>query len=419
MPKRLFLYLSAVVLLSGCNGIQPNPAAPASLIGGAPPAPAPAGPLDDSGGTPPVASLPISVSPANSAMSAIWRPLSTQPDQGVPFVAPRFVANGTATVVTGSGTSALLFAPTLLQPVVQGTSVTVSWVAAAAGNPPSGWKLIWSAGSAAGSASFGAGTTSTHADKVAPGNYSVTVCAINSAGAYLDFCSGVVTFSINPQYPNPPRNLAYRVAANGTTVTLSWDAPAGGGDVDQYIVLYQGREIPVGKSPTVSGDLAPGTYLVGVLARNRTGDSAAVKITILVVQLRGTYSGAFRATTPITRVFDDGSCTWNAIYAGNINVSLTPQASGSVTGSVRISGTWSATLSSSTRPCVNNASGSYDSTGTARGTMSGFSATGINMGLATGGFTGQVTGSTVFGTLTAAYKNGYGTATKGVTLPGS
>ncbi|MCX6551362.1 MAG: hypothetical protein NTY02_10230 [Acidobacteria bacterium] len=443
-------FLVSGFLMSGCGGDGLSPpttpsdvaqsapgvgqAADGRTAGSAPAGTArvaPAGPNDVVDGSAPLTVPPASVASFDGAVpSATWRPLSTPVAQPVAFVGPQFGPNGSSQAgvavgaggskpsATGADATGAIIAPALLPPVVDGASVTIAWVPIPGGDQPTGWRLVWSTSSEAGSFSFGVGTLSARADGVWPGNYSVTVCAVNSAGAYLDFCSRVQTFSITPQYPNPPRNLRYTVAGNGTTVTLEWDAPAQPPPVDEYVVLYQGQRIPVGGSLRAAGDLAPGTYLVGVLARNRSGESAAATITIQVVQPRGTYSGPFRATTTIRRDFTDGRCYWYTIYAGNILVTLTTQSNGSVSGSVRVSGTWSATLTSQTRPC-RSASGTYNDTAPASGTRTAFSADGIDMDIATGSFRGQIVDSTVLGTLSNAYKYGSGFATWTGSLPGS
>jgi hypothetical protein len=435
------LLLASGIVIAGCDGGSPSqPASPSAItapVSDARPAvkspaadPAPAGPDDASDTGVSTSSSPASAAATDEpAPSVQWRTPEPVIDHPEEFVGPQFVPGGgtqpdafaARTSATGANDLALpsaVYAPTLLPPVVSGDSVTVTWVPAAGGDQPREWRLIWSTPSQAGAFVFPVGTTTARGDGVWPGNYSVVVCAVNNAGSYLDTCSAVGTFTITPQYPNPPTNLRYETASNGTTVTLRWNPPSSGPAVDEYVILYQGQRIPVGRNLSVTADLAPGSYLVGVLSRNRSGESAAATITIQVVQRAGSYAGPFRTTGTITRYFTDGRCSWSIIYAGNIYVTLTTQSNGSVSGQVRVNGTWSATLTSQSRPCT-SASGRYDSTVSLSGTRSYFSGSGLNIDLSTGAFGGNVSGTAVSGSLTIDYRHGTGTATWWGTLPGA
>jgi hypothetical protein len=321
-----------------------------------------------------------------------------------------FRGSGNETLSANSpavGAAGVLNPPRNLRASVNGTRVTLAW------DPPDGGGVTTYVVLFKG-AEYPVGNVTAASGDVPAGTYLVAVLARYASG---DSAAVTVNITVGGQPPNPPRNL--RQSVSGTVVTLTWDQPAeGGGPVTTYVLLFQGSEFPLGNVLTKSGTVAPGKYLVGLLARNAAGDSAAATVDVTVAAEVGSYSGPFRGSGTITRRFVDGTCSWKVIYAGNISVTVTPQTPPFVGGSVRVSGTWSASEgTSSTLTCIDG-SGSYDSTGAISGTSSGFSAT-TNMDLATGTFTGGISGTVVIGSLTADYRNGTGTVTMGVTLPGS
>jgi hypothetical protein len=88
--------------------------------------------------------------------------------------------------------------------------------------------------------------------------------------------------------PSAPQNLQASVV--GTTLTLSWQAPAQGTPVSTYIVragtgpglsnVYDG---PVGTATTVTSPVANGTYHIRVLAQNATGVGPATADVVATV----------------------------------------------------------------------------------------------------------------------------------------
>jgi hypothetical protein len=181
-------------------------------------------------------------------------------------------------------------------------------------------------------------------------------------------------------------------------------------------VLFGSREFPVGLVTSISGSVAPGRYLLAVLARNASGSSAAATCEVAVGGNQGTYQGSFNRTGTITRSFPDGTCTWLITYSGTVTLALT-QGTGGMTGTIRVNGAWSVPegTPSGSMTCFSG-SGSYDSTSPVSVSGTNIARTGIDMDLATGSFSGSLSGTTVTGNLTAAYSYGSGTVTIPVTL---
>jgi hypothetical protein len=202
---------------------------------------------------------------------------------------------------------------------------------------------------------------------------------------------------------------------------LIWGAPAPntGGAVITYVVVFDGGEYPVGLATTISGTVPPGRYLLGVFARNAAGQSAVAtcEVTVGGPAAQETYSGSFSGTGTISRSGDLGTCTWQETYQGTITLTLMEQ-SGGLTGSIRVNGTASGPAGTSNSPDLNCLAGSvpFDSTNPVIISGTNFARSGIAMYHSTGTFSGNRSGSTVSGTISAKYNNGTGNTTIPVTL---
>lgn len=362
--------------------------------------------------------------PGTAAPAVAWRPAAPiQSTQSVSSVAAPFTLDGSSRSTLVSSTdgrlgAALVGPPALDWPSVdiERRTVTVTW-SRGFGDAPVFWILQYTApGGVGGSFDIPGTTTSITAQLPYEGGYSVRVRGCDAAGC-SDW-SQTRTFELRSSIPGPPRNV--RATANGTTVTMSWDPPATGGPPTTYVVVFNGEFYPVGLATAVSGTVAPGRYLLAVLARNASGDSAAVtvEVTVLGPTTQGTYSGSFSGSGPITRVFTwPATCTWQVTFTGTITLSLTQQLDG-LTGSIRVSGTRSEPPGTSTSPsftCLPG-SGSYDDTQPVIISGTNIARTGLSMSHSTGTFSGNLSGTTVTGTLSAKYNNGTGTVVMPVTL---
>ena len=210
-------------------------------------------------------------------------------------------------------------APTGLSAAVSGTTVALTWRAAAGGCPAT--SSVIQAGSSPGLSnlanfSTGSAATSFTANNVASGVYYVRVLAANAGGTsgasneislFVSACSGP---------PSAPSGLASLVS--GSTVTLSWTAASG--SPTNYL-------IDVGSSPGSSNlgvidngaatsltasNVAAGTYYVQVQARNACGTSPASNQVADVV-------GAAPVTVTILHAFtgDDGNSPATALVQGS------------------------------------------------------------------------------------------------------
>jgi predicted phage tail protein len=174
--------------------------------------------------------------------------------------------------------------PTLLAPVVNGTSVTLAWQP----SPTAGVSYTIVAGSTSGASNLaqipvGAATT---LSAVAPaGRYFVRVRAVTPCGVAdsneIELLVGL------PPLPGAPSTLTHQVAAG--TVGLAWQSAAGA--VDGYAIeagsqpgLSNLAVIRIGNVLSFSAaGVPPGTYFVRVRAFNATGLGAASnEVTVLV-----------------------------------------------------------------------------------------------------------------------------------------
>jgi hypothetical protein len=183
--------------------------------------------------------------------------------------------------------------PTNLTASATGSTVTLSWSAPAVTSPlmermtfgPPATYII-EAGSATGAANlanFSTGNlaTSMSASGVANGTYFVRVRAANAVGVSGPSNEVPLTVGQALTPPGPPGNLV--AAATGSTVTLSWAAPASGGAPTTYVVeagnatgLANLAAFPTGNLATVlsAPGVANGTYYVRVRAGNAAGISS-------------------------------------------------------------------------------------------------------------------------------------------------
>jgi hypothetical protein len=149
-----------------------------------------------------------------------------------------------------------------------------------------------------------------------------------------------------------------------------------------------------------------------VFARSSAGDSAAVtcEATVGGGAGAGTYSGPFTGTGLISRT--GTLCTWSITYTGTVSVTLNDGTSG-LTGTINLSGSWNAPAPSAS--CLAG-SGTYGDSQPVIISGTNIARTGLSMDLSTGTFSGNLSGTTITGTLTAVYRLGPGTLAMPVTL---
>lgn len=125
---------------------------------------------------------------------------------------------------------------------------------------------------------------------VAPnGRYFVTVAATNASGVSLESDGVAFSVPIVPPPPGAPEQL--QVVVTGTSATFSWQPPATGGPVSNYVLRASASpggapiaSLTATAAPTFSvGGIPPGTYYVRVAAQNLSGiGSPSNEVTVTV-----------------------------------------------------------------------------------------------------------------------------------------
>lgn len=207
----------------------------------------------------------------------------------------RSLAN-TATTVANFRSSIGVSAPgtpTSFATSAVGTTVTMTWRAPTTGGTPTTYYIA--SGSSSGLsnlADFSTGSTATSfsAVNVGLGTYYVRVRAANGAGLGPASNESVLVVGSPSPVPNAPTGFITSVV--GTSVTMTWRAPTGGGAPTGYTIesgsssgLSNLAIIPTSNTNTFySADrVGAGTYYVRVRATNATGGSAASNESIMVV----------------------------------------------------------------------------------------------------------------------------------------
>ena len=203
-------------------------------------------------------------------------------------------AHGTSTasnevmLVVGAGGVGLPDAPTNLSAFMAGDKITMTWTPALGGGPASGY--VVEAGSSSGASNIAALDVPGASFAFSPvpnGFYFLRVRARNATGVSLPSAEVML---IAGSVPAPPSSPSLSHTVSGSTVTLSWAAPAFG-PVTEYIVeagsatgLSNLAVSRVGNVLTQSfAGVPPGTYYVRVRAVNALGASIASNERIVIV----------------------------------------------------------------------------------------------------------------------------------------
>ncbi len=177
--------------------------------------------------------------------------------------------------------------PTALTTTLTGTNVSLAWTAPATGIT----SYTFLAGTAAGSSNAASvtlpGTQTSIGGTVPGGTFFARVTATNACGTSGP--SGEVFFTIGAPDPLPvaPTNLAASVS--GSTVSLTWTAPAG--PVTGYVLeagtapgLADLGTLPIGAAPSLVVPGVPaGTYVLRVRAITTSGSGAPSSDVVAVV----------------------------------------------------------------------------------------------------------------------------------------
>ena len=274
--RRIWLFVSAAVIVSamGCSR------------GAAPTSPSRAADGPPAGTT---TSSPSST-PVLFGASAVdfARCLQAAGDSGCFAASARMQTRAVGAAATAPG------APINLATASSGSTVTLTWGAPASGDPVTTYVI--EAGSGPGLANLANVTTNStattfSASGVGAGTYYVRVRAQNATGTSAASNESILVVGsvACTSAPNAPASLA--TAVSGSTVTLTWSAPAGGCALTSY-VLQAGSSAGasdlananVGAATSyVAIAVGAGTYNVRVRAVNAYGQSAASNEVVLTV----------------------------------------------------------------------------------------------------------------------------------------
>ncbi len=225
-------------------------------------------------------------------------------------------------LVVGPRPPAVPGAPANLTATVAGSSVTLSWIAPTTGSVPTAYQV--EAGSWPGASDltvFSTGTPATGywATGVANGTYYVRVRAASAAG--LSASSNEVPVLVGPPpqvAPGAPSGLT--AAAVGSTITLSWQAPATGGAPASYRIeagsgpgLSDVADFSTGHTAATfsASGVLDGMYYLRVRATNEAGTSAPSNEAVMAVGCMGPPGtpGNFRL---VSSTRDAVAFSWNA-----------------------------------------------------------------------------------------------------------
>ncbi len=186
-------------------------------------------------------------------------------------------------------------APSAFTTSAIGTSVTMTWQAPTTGDRPTTYYIASGAASGRSDlANFSTGSTATSfsADRVGLGTYYVRVRAANAAGIGSESNESILVVGASAPIAVPGAPTSFVTSAFGTTVTMTWRAPATGGTPTTYYIasgsssgLSDLAYYSTGSTATsFSADrVGLGVYYVRVRAANAVGTGAESNESILVV----------------------------------------------------------------------------------------------------------------------------------------
>ncbi len=202
-----------------------------------------------------------------------------------------------------------------------GSDVTLGWDAPDTGGVATGYTV------AGGGTASVSGTTATVTGLSAETGYTFTVTATNGGGPGPGTDVTVSTEAA----PGDVENLSGSPAGS-TAVLLRWDAPGAGGTASEYEVAGSGSIGVTGTAAAIV-DLSPATeYTWTVKARNSSGSSAGVEVTVTTPAAVPGAVGGVRATAVGA---DTASLAWTALAQGGAPTGYTVAGG----GTANISGT--------------------------------------------------------------------------------
>ena len=289
-------------------------------------------------------------------------PLGTSCDvrvQSVPAPASNSYAYASITL-TGALPAALAAAPTVTP---FNKSLLVSWTNPT-GTNNTGYKVAWSSGTPIGDHTVDARTSSYTITGLTNGRaYSVTVSAVNANGtgpataAVAETPAGVPSAPTNVRATLPSYSAGQTVPYGGSTLNVSWSAPASNNSNPVSGYEVQARTSPTAMNPA-GGEWgaagAAGTVNVGARTVQITGltnsESYDVRVRasnsnpVDVTANLGPWSSTFATATPVAPVVAPGDVAAE-IVSNRMTITWNPQSASNVTGyqlryGVSPGGTW-------------------------------------------------------------------------------
>lgn len=238
--------------------------------------------------------------------------------------AHRFIDVDAARQLLQASASGAPGAPSNFVPRAEGNTLTASWTAPALGEAPDGYTLVARLapnGPVAGTVPLG--LTTSLAIPAPNGTFYLSVVAVNAWGPGPESTIVPVTLPALPAPPGSPSGLT--VTVTGTTAAFSWNAPAAGGPVAEYVLAAgftpnfttAAVSLPLPPAPTsvTIGGIPPGVYYVRLFARNAGGNSAfstnEVEVVVDAIAPPGSPTGLTVTVSGATAAF-----RWNAPATG-------------------------------------------------------------------------------------------------------
>ena len=217
---------------------------------------------------------------------------------------------------------------------------------------------------------------------------------------------------------SPGRPVIVSASAKGNSVTFSWKKGATGGAPKAYVVVYKGLTKTVNLSTSFSFTATPGRYLVGVYGTNDAGKGPLATTEVTVGTGRSVYDGTFNGSGTIIRKFGVVTCRWHHTYKGTVELITDHSPKSGLVGIMKLAGSSSEPRGFSSHSWFTCLAGQRSYTDIKPVIISGsnIARTGLLMGVSTGTFSGNLSGTRVTGKLKAVYKNGFGTLTMPVVL---
>jgi len=150
-----------------------------------------------------------------------------------------------------------------------------------------------------------------------------------------------------------------------------------------------------------AASLSPGSYVAAVTVKS-TNPSVAARTVVAVLTVSSTASVSGATSITFNGSNFSPNCTWTFATTSQLQMTVTPSADGSVSGTVQLSGNTTFTPATSGTGC-NDGGGAYSVSLPVTGTASHLTFTGAIVSWLTATFSGSLSNGAVTGTLTLSF----------------